>query len=71
MKVLSFPLCEAVISAFREYDSFLEIGYDVERQEGLDLAFYRDKKLVFFVISHEDMGYLEDEFKGEFKDTIL
>ena len=30
LKVLFFPLYNEVYSAFREYDSFLKVGYDSE-----------------------------------------
>ena len=53
-----------------EYNSFLEIGYDAEEEMGLDMAFFKDGKVVFIIINHEDMCYLEEKFLPYFRETI-
>lgn len=62
MKVLVFPLNENIIVAFAQYNSFLEIGCNEDNDEGLDMAFYKEDELVFHVLNHENMLYLEDKY---------
>jgi len=69
-RVQFFPLCKEVLSTFKEHDSFLTVGYDLETELGLDMAFYKGKDLVFNVIRHEDMCYLEEKHEPYFKKTI-
>lgn len=66
LKVLYLKLDVNVLEVFKEYNSFFEIGYDEEREEGMDMAFYLDGNLVFLVINHCDICDLEDKYKNLF-----
>lgn len=70
MKVIKLPLNNGVMNVLSEYNSFLEIGYDAEEEMGLDMAFFKDGKVVFIIINHEDMCYLEEKFLPYFRETI-
>lgn len=69
-EIMFYPLNKKVISAFKEYDSFLKVGYNLETELGLDMAFYKGDDLVFIVIRHEDMSYLEPEHEPHFEEII-
>lgn len=70
LKVLYFTISNGVHSAFKKYDSFLSVGYDLETDEGLDMAFYRKKDLVFNVLSHENMCNLSSKHEIHFREII-
>lgn len=67
MKVLSISFDHTVGALLREYHSFLDIGSD---EEDFDMAFYRNGKLVFLVISHEDLCFLEEEHEAFFAEVL-
>ena len=69
-KVRKYPLCKDVVSIFKKYDSFLDVGYDYDTELGLDMAFYKNKTLVFNVLRHEDMCNLETKDEPFFKDVM-
>ena len=58
VKLCSYRICPEVVALFRQYRSFLEIGYD--------LAFYRQEELVLFVVFHEYCYFVEDKYKPFF-----
>lgn len=70
MKIFSFPLCYEVICAFKEYDSFLTVGYNWETELGMDMAFYKENDLVFMVLRHEDMCDLSNKHEPHFLEVI-
>lgn len=60
MLIKRYGLCSQIEKIFEEFDSFGEVGYDEELEYGLDMAFYKGDKLVFSVVSHEELYYVED-----------
>lgn len=70
MKILKCPLISEVADVLRKYCSFLDIGYDYEYDEGIDMAFYRAGKLVFWVLNHEDICYLEESAEPWFRGIV-
>ncbi len=49
---------------FLRYDSFLQIGYDHEYEEGVDILFLDNKgRDVFSVIAHEKMCIIDERYK--------
>lgn len=63
VKICSFKMCRGVIDIFKEYQSFLETGYDI--------IFYRDKEVVLFVLFHEYCYFVEDAFKKYFSEFLV
>lgn len=70
LKILKYRLTDNVINILKRYKSFLDIGYDYVYDDGIDLAFYKNDKLIFWVLNHEDMCYLEDFAELHFEKTI-
>lgn len=62
VKLCFFKMCPQVVEILKEYDSFLETGYD--------MSFYLDKKLVLFVLFHEYCYCVEDDFRKYFSDFL-
>ena len=62
-KVISYDVSEQLLSKFRTYNNFFE--FDGENTN-LDIAFYNNDKLVFWVISHEELCELEDCYESEY-----
>lgn len=71
LRILKYPLNPEVADILRKYDTFLDIGHDYEYDQGIDMAFYRNGEIVFWVLAHEDMCYLEENAEPQFKDTLL
>lgn len=63
VKICSFKMCPEVVQIFKQYESFLETGYD--------LAFYLGKKVVLFVMFHEYCYCVEDAFRPYFRDFLV
>ena len=70
VQVPFYPLTRKVISVFKEYDSFLKVGYNSETKLGFDMAFYKGDDLVFLVLRHESMSFLRPEHEQYFAETI-
>ena len=62
LNILYFDINEEIIKKLKLYSGFFEIGYDSESEEGIDLAFYNRGELVFHVLNHEKICFLEDKF---------
>lgn len=62
-KVVSYDVSETFLRKFKAYNSFFEL--DGENTD-LDIAFYYNNELVFWVISHEELCILEDCYINEY-----
>ena len=67
MNILYLDMNEKTVEILKRYSSFFEVGYDFELEVGVDLAFYNQGELVFHVLNHEKICYLEDKFTNLLK----
>lgn len=63
-KVLEYPMSKKLISEFEKYGYFFEID---DGESDLGMAFYKDEKLVFWIVFHEELCILEDEYIKEYQ----
>lgn len=66
----SYPLSKNVISTFKKYESFLEVGFDPETELGFDMAFYKGEDVVFYTVRHEDLCILADKHVSFFEELF-
>lgn len=67
-KVISYATSKEVMDRLKAYNNFSEIDGD---ETDLDIAFYRNDKLVFWFLGHEDLWVLEESYLEEYSRFCL
>lgn len=68
IKVISYPMVKELINEFKLYDDFSVIDGE---ENDIDIAFYNNNELVFWVLGHEDLWMLEEGYVEKYKNFVL